>query len=105
MIASNCPAFPAAVPIVLKPASLSFEGAAAIPYGAGLALFFLKQANLQDGQKVLIYGASGAIGTAAVQLARYFGTTVTGVCSSTNLESKAWSNALSNWETGLSLSL
>ena len=72
--------------IAAKPASLSFEEAAAIPYGAGLALFFLKKANIQRGQKVLIYGASGAIGTAAVQIARYFGATVTGVCSTTNLE-------------------
>lgn len=72
--------------IARKPARLSFEEAAAIPYGAGLALFFLKQANLQPGQKALIYGASGAIGTAAVQLTKYFGATVTGVCSARNLE-------------------
>ena len=72
--------------IALKPSRLSFEEAAAIPYGAGLALFFLKQATLQPGQKALIYGASGAIGTAAVQLTKYFGATVTGVCSARNAE-------------------
>ena len=72
--------------ITRKPASLSFEEAAAIPYGAGLALFFLKGANLQRGQKVLVYGASGAIGTAAVQIARHYGAEVTGVCSAANID-------------------
>jgi NADPH:quinone reductase-like Zn-dependent oxidoreductase len=73
--------------IGLKPSTISYEEAAAVPYGAGLALYFLKKANLQRGQKILIYGASGAIGTAAVQLAKqHFGLDVTGVCSTKNLD-------------------
>lgn len=73
--------------MALKPASISYEAAAAVPYGAGLALYFLKKSRLQRGQKILIYGASGAIGTAAVQLAKYhIGADVTGVCSTKNLD-------------------
>jgi NADPH:quinone reductase-like Zn-dependent oxidoreductase len=72
--------------IALKPAKLSNEEAAAIPYGYGLAVYFLKQANIQPGQKVLVYGASGAIGTAAVQLAKYYGAEITGVCSGRNFD-------------------
>ena len=68
------------------PSNLSYEEAAAIPYGGLLALYFIKQGEIKNGQNVLIYGASGAIGTAALQIAKYFGATVTAVCSTGNLE-------------------
>ncbi len=80
----NC--LPESAVMALKPHNLSYAEAAAIPYGGLLAHHFLKKADLQRGHKVLIYGASGAIGTAAVQLAKALGAEVTGVCSSTNLE-------------------
>jgi NADPH:quinone reductase-like Zn-dependent oxidoreductase len=71
-------------PIALKPSNLSHEEAAVLPFGGTTALWFLRKAHIQPGQRVLVYGASGAVGTAAVQLARHFGATVTAVCSGTN---------------------
>ncbi len=73
-------------PKSLKPAELSFDEAAALPIGARTALFFLQKADAKDRKKVLIYGASGSVGTYAVQMAANFGCEVTGVCSEGNFD-------------------
>jgi NADPH:quinone reductase-like Zn-dependent oxidoreductase len=73
--------------LAIKPASMSWEEAAAISLAGNTALFFIRDlAKIHAGQKILIHGASGAIGTYAVQLAKYYGAEVTGVCSATNAE-------------------
>jgi len=72
--------------LAIKPANLTFVEAAAIPVGGFTALYYLRPAGIREGQKVLIYGASGSVGTYAVQLARHYGAIVTGVSSSRNLD-------------------
>ncbi|MEJ2125150.1 MAG: NAD(P)-dependent alcohol dehydrogenase [Alphaproteobacteria bacterium] len=73
--------------IALKPANLSFEEAAALSFGGATALYFLRDvAKLQKSESVLVVGASGSVGSAAVQLAKHFGAEVTGICSTANVE-------------------
>src|SRR6266850_396598 len=72
--------------VALKPANLTFDEAAAMSSGGTTALDFFRRAKIQSGEKVVVIGASGGVGTAAVQLARQFGAEVTGVCSAANME-------------------
>lgn len=73
--------------LITKPSNMTFEEASVIPYGAIMSICLLKKANIQKGQKVLVVGASGGIGSAAIQLAKnYFGAEVTGVCSTLRVE-------------------
>ena len=83
---AECVCWPQDGLLATRPANLTDEEAAAIPYGGLLALHFLRRAGVRAEQRVLVYGASGAVGTSAVQLARHLGAEVTGVCSTANVD-------------------
>jgi NADPH:quinone reductase-like Zn-dependent oxidoreductase len=78
--------WPDSAALTTKPPNLTFEEAAALPYGGLIASSFLRRLDVQKGQRLLVYGASGSIGTSVVQLARHLGADVTGVCSTANVE-------------------
>jgi NADPH:quinone reductase-like Zn-dependent oxidoreductase len=77
---------PAEGAVALKPPNLTYDEAAALSFGGTTALDFFRRGKLQSGETVLVNGASGGVGTAAVQLARHFGAEGSGVCSSANVE-------------------
>ncbi len=78
--------WPASSDLALRPANLTYEESASLPYGGLIASFFVRRVKVQKGQRLLVYGASGAIGTSVVQLARHLGAEVTGVCSTANID-------------------